>query len=228
VYVDLAATTPKVKQRVAEVLWPSGARLADGAIMTSPLQDGHGVLILASGPAAREFCDAMTPWGMRIEAVGQDLGTASGIKSVRTVFMKGMEALLVECLLAGDRYGIRDAVLGSIAHWMDQRPFMESARFLVVTDAIHAERRATEAQMSAEALVEIGVDPIMTQATAARLRWVADLGLKERFGGVVPDTISEVLEAIEDRLRRGGSVADRVHRRVPGTSVSRDRSAVEE
>jgi hypothetical protein len=42
-----------------------------------------------------------------------------------------------------------------------------------------------EAAMSADALTEIGSDSIMTRATAARLRWVADLGVKDHFNGVV-------------------------------------------
>lgn len=201
-YVDLAAATPGVKERVGEILAPTGATLGDGAIMSSPLEDGHRIAILASGAGAEQFRDLLTPWGMRITVVGEKLGAASGIKSLRTVFMKGIEALLVECAMGSARYGILDDVLGSIAQWMDQRPFMKSANFLMSTDAIHAERRAKETDMSVEALKEIGVDPIMTRATAERLHWVANLGLNEHFGGVVPEDFSLVLDAIE------GSLAD--------------------
>src|SRR5438128_10276797 len=70
------------------------------------------------------------------------------------------------------------------------------ANFLL-TDAIHAERRAEEAAMSAEALEEIGIEPIMTRSTVKRLQWVADLGMKDHFGGVVPKHYSEAIDAIE-------------------------------
>ncbi len=199
-YVDLAAATPKVKEMVGAVLSPTGATLGDGAIMSSPLEDGHRIVILASGPAAEQFRDLLTPWRMRITVVGGELGSASGIKSLRTVFMKGIEALLVECALGSARYGILEEVFGSISQWMDQRPFLSSANFLIDTDAIHAQRRAKEADMSVEALEEVGVEPIMTRATAERLHWVAGLGLKEHFGGVVPERYQLVIEAIEAAL----------------------------
>ena len=198
--VDLAAATPKVKERVGVLLGPSRALVADGAIMSSPLEDGHRFLILASGPGAQQFADTMVPWGMRIRVVGEKLGAATGIKTLRTVFMKGIEALMIECALGSGRYGIQDEVFGSIAEWMDQRPFMTTANLLMVTDAIHAKRRASETDMSVEALLEAGIDPIMTRATAERLHWVSGLGIKEHFGGVVPERYTTVIEAIESKL----------------------------
>lgn len=200
--VDLAAATPRVKERVGAILSPTGALVGDGAIMSSPLEDGHQIRILASGPAAAHFKDSMAPWGMNISVVGQKLGAATGIKTLRTVLMKGLEALLVECALGSARYGILDEVLGSVSQWMDQRPFATTASFLLVTDAVHAKRRASEADMSVEALQEADVDPVMTRATAERLHWVAALGLKEHFGGVVPEHHRQVIEAIEQQLSR--------------------------
>jgi hypothetical protein len=40
--------------------------------------------------------------------------------------------------------------------------------------------------MSVEALEEVGVDPIMTRATAERLEWITALKVKAYFGGAVP------------------------------------------
>ena len=188
--VDLAAATPKVKARGGELRSaPSRALVADGAIMSSPLEDGHRILILASGPGAQQFADTLVPWGMRIRVVGEKLGAATGIKTLRTVFMKGIEALMIECALGSGRYGIQDEVFGSIAEWMDQRPFMTTANLLMVTDAIHAKRRANETDMSVEALLEAGIDPIMTRATAERLHWVARAGSQGALRGCCPGTI---------------------------------------
>ncbi len=205
VFVDIASATPKVKQGVAERLRSSGARVADGSIMGSPHTDGYRIPILASGPAAQPFHELMAPWGMQIEPLESALGTASGIKILRSVIAKGLEALLVEFALGARRYGIDEVVLKSWGNFADQRPFVEIANFLLVTDAIHAERRAEEAAMSAEALEEIGIEPIMTRSTAKRLQWVADLGMKDHFGGVVPKHYSEAIDAIEAKLAAAAS-----------------------
>lgn len=199
-YVDLASATPKVKRAAAARLAASGARLADGSIMGGPLIDGHRVEIIASGPAAEALRDALAPWGMNIAAVGAELGAASGIKIFRSVIAKGLEALLVECLLATEQMGISEDVLASYGRFLDPRPFPETANFLVVTDVIHAERRANEAAMSAEALRDAGVAPVMTEATVARLRAVADLKLKGAFGGHVPQRYPQAVAAIAGRL----------------------------
>lgn len=201
VYVDLAAATPNVKQAVASILASSQAQVADGAIMSTPREDGYRVLILTSGPAARRFESLMKPWGMRITAIDGEMGEASGIKSLRSVFTKGLEALLVECVLACHRYGLEQQVLGSIADWMDQRPFMETLNLLLVTDAIHAGRRSSEAAMSATVLRQAGLDPIMTSATARLLRRNAQLGLEQALAGLIPERYEEVIAMMDSRLK---------------------------
>ena len=147
------------------------------------------------------FAELMAPWGLKIEHVEGDLGAASGIKIMRSVIAKGLEALLVECLLGARRYGIDEAVLTSFGRFMDSRPFRDMANFLVVTDVIHAERRSHEARMSVDALEEAGVDAIMTRATSERLEWVTNLDTKALLGGVVPVHYAEAIEAIEKQLK---------------------------
>jgi 3-hydroxyisobutyrate dehydrogenase-like beta-hydroxyacid dehydrogenase len=199
-YVDIASSTPRVKVEVARVLANSGAAVADGGIVGTPLRDGHRLPIVASGPAAERFRDIMNPWGLRIEVVGTEIGAGSAFKIVRSVVMKGLEALLVECGLASARYGIQDEVFASISAWMDTGPFMDTVTFLLRTNVIHAQRRSEEMEMSASALEEIGIEPIMTRATVRRLTDIAAMGLKEHFDGKVPDDHRVALAAVEARL----------------------------
>lgn len=200
-FVDLASATPKVKQAAAHAMRTSSVIFADASIMGTPHIDGHRLPVLASGPAAARFSELMTPWGLKIELVDGDLGAASGIKIMRSVIAKGLEALLVECMLGARRYGIDEAVLTSFGRFMDSRPFHEMANFLLVTDVVHAERRAQEARMSVDALEEAGVDAIMTRATAERLEWVAGLDTKTLLGGAVPEHYAQAIEAMETRLK---------------------------
>lgn len=197
--VDIASATPRVKQVVAERLAGCGAAFADGSIVGTP-RDGHAMPILLAGAPAARLRDALVPWGMRLEMVGERIGDASAIKILRSVVMKGLEALLLECLLGARRYGLDAPVLASLERSL-ARPFSQLANGLLTTDAIHAGRRSEEAAMSAETLEDVGLDPVVTRAVAGRLRWVAELGMKEHFGGVVPKDWQEALAGIEARLR---------------------------
>lgn len=198
-FIDIASATPKVKQAMAAKLEGTGALLADGSIVGTP-RDGLALPILASGAAAEAVRDALVPWGMKIEAVGPELGTASAIKILRSVLIKGIEALVDEMMLGARRYGLDDAVLQSAAKTLMSRPFPDFAGNLITTGVIHARRRSEEAAMAADALADVGIEPIMTRSTAERLRWVEALGLKEHFGGRIPANYQEALEAIEARM----------------------------
>jgi Domain of unknown function (DUF1932) len=65
---------------------------------------------------------------------------------------------------------------------------------------IHAERRAEELEMAAEAVQDAGIEPVMVRAVAARLRWKEGLGLKDHFKGVVPASYKEALDVIEIKM----------------------------
>jgi 3-hydroxyisobutyrate dehydrogenase-like beta-hydroxyacid dehydrogenase len=199
-FLDLASATPDVKKSVGRILGGSGSSIGDASIMGTPHADGYRLPILSSGPAAQAFRDLMNPWGLKIECVEGDLGAASGIKILRSVVMKGLEALLVECVLGARRYGIDKAVLESLAKFIDGRPFQQTANFLLTTDVIHAARRAEEARMSMQALNEAGVDARMTRATTEKLAWVAALNAKSLLGGVVPKDYTAAVESIEKLL----------------------------
>jgi 3-hydroxyisobutyrate dehydrogenase-like beta-hydroxyacid dehydrogenase len=198
-YVDLASATPRIKIAALETAGANGAAIADGGIGGSPLMDGHRIEILVCGPGGEAFRDIMTPWGMNITHIGPKLGVASAIKIFRSVIAKGLEAVMVECILGAEKHGISEDVLQSYTRFFT-RPFADMAKFLIATDVIHARRRAEEAEMSAEALRDAGIDPIMTNATVARLMSVADLELKASFGGRAPSNYLDAIAAISAKL----------------------------
>lgn len=194
-FVDFASATPKIKTTVVDVLSSSGAQFADASIEGTP-KNGYAMPIISSGPAGERIRDLLNPWGMNITFVGSELGRASGIKILRSVLIKGIEALTDEMLLAARQYGIEEIVLASASKTL-ARPWMDTVHSLTPSGVIHAKRRAEELEMSADAVQDSGVDPIMARAIAARLRWKESLGLKDHFKGVVPPSYREALDAIE-------------------------------
>ena len=193
-FLDFASATPKVKYGVAERLAKTGALLGDGSIMGTPLL-GYSMHMLSSGPAGQRVIDLLVPWGMSIEYVGDKLGTASGIKILRSVLIKGIEALIDEMLLAARAYGLDEAVLASASKTLT-RPFMDTVESLTPSGVIHSKRRTEEVEMAAEAVEEAGIEALMARATAARLRWKDSLGLKDHFKGVVPKNYKIAIDAL--------------------------------
>ena len=171
VFLDVASATPNVKQAVARELAASKARPGDASILGTP-RDGHRLPILTSGPAAQSMRDQMVPCGMNITLAGPEIGAASGIKILRSVVMKGLEALVLECVLGARHDGVDTTVLTPPGKALSC-PFSDTVNALLTTTFIHAARRAEEAAMSAEALADAGIEPLVTRAVAERLEWVA-------------------------------------------------------
>lgn len=199
-YVDVNAASPMVKERISDIVARTGAAFVDAAMMGAVPVFLHRVPILASGNGAALFKECMEPFEMRITCIGDKPGQASAIKMFRSIFMKGLVALLLETLNATHRYDVDDTVLESLAETMEKSSFLETVRLLVTRGVVHAERRAHEMEEVIKTLEGIDVLPTMSQATKEKLSWCSSLGLKEYFGGETPKTLTEVLNAIEEKL----------------------------
>ena len=200
-FVDFASATPKIKIGVAQLIASTGALTGDASIEGTP-KNGYAMPILSSGPAGEQLRDLLNPWGMRIEFVGAELGRASGIKILRSVLIKGIEALTGEMLLAARHYGIDDIVLASASKTL-ARPWMDTVESLIPSGVIHAQRRAEELEMSAEAVADAGIEPVMARAVAAHLRWKASLGLKDHFNGIEPANHTAAIDAMVAKIEAG-------------------------
>lgn len=193
IYADVSASTPKTKKEIWALLEGTGVLFADAAMLGSLPQDKHRVPITASGNGAKAFYDAMTPLGMRITCVEGGAGAASAIKLVRSIYMKGMAALMVEMLLAADIYDVTDAVVDSISRSMDGIAFTDHLKRLVTGTAIHAKRRAAELKGSIQMLDECGLDDAMTVASKHKHELMDDCHFSEKYLTSKPSGYSEII-----------------------------------
>ncbi len=159
IYADVSASTPKTKETIWEIVKDTGVLFADAALLGSLPASRHKVPVLASGSGAQALREKMTPLGMNITVIGDKPGDASAIKLIRSIYMKGTAALMVEMLRAADAYGVTDRVVASVAESMDAAPFLPAMNRLVTGTAIHCVRRAAELKGSIELLEEAGLDP---------------------------------------------------------------------
>ncbi|MFQ5936085.1 MAG: DUF1932 domain-containing protein [Acidiferrobacterales bacterium] len=203
-YVDLNSTSPAVKQEIALAIAPSDARFVEAAVMAGVPPLGHKVPMLLCGAAAPELITRLSPYGMNLEDFGSEIGRATATKMFRSIVVKGLEALFLECVMAASHYGVSQRVLESVGVGYPGLDWNELANYLIGRTAIHGERRAHEMEEVAKTLSAMGIEPIMAQAAARRISSVASQRLKSRFGDQAPESYHEVMRAIEDAEQRAG------------------------
>ncbi len=197
-YADLNSVSPVLKQSIDRVITATGARFVEVAVMAPAPPYGHKVPMLVGGAGAAEFIEQMAPFGMQMEFTSEKVGEAAATKMCRSVIVKGMEALLTECVLGASRYGAEERVFKSLSETFPGLDWEEMATYMVGRVVVHGERRAREMEEVAETLRSSGVEPIMAEATVRRMDWSAQLGLKKLFGGEAPATYGEFAEAVAE------------------------------
>jgi 3-hydroxyisobutyrate dehydrogenase-like beta-hydroxyacid dehydrogenase len=198
-YADFNSVSPALKQAIARTISETGARFVEIAVMAPVPPYGHRVPMLAGGEFTAEFIDQLGKFGLRIEVASREIGVASATKMFRSIVVKGMEALLTECVLGASRYNAESCVFASLAESFPGINWNELADYMIGRVVVHGERRAREMEEVAETLRDLDIEPIMAEAIARRMDWSAQLGLKERFHGEAPRDFREVLDALAQR-----------------------------
>jgi 3-hydroxyisobutyrate dehydrogenase-like beta-hydroxyacid dehydrogenase len=195
-YADLNSVSPGLKQSLAKTIESTGARFVEVAVMSAVPPHGHKVPMLTGGVAAAEFAERLTPFGMVIEVGAEQVGSAAATKMCRSVMIKGIEALLTECVLGATHYGADERVFSSLGESLPGIDWAKLASYMVGRVVMHGERRAREMEEVAETQRSAGVEPIMAEATVRRMDWSAEMGLKARFGGKDPKSYREFAEIV--------------------------------
>lgn len=201
-FVDLNATDPGVKLEIERVISPTGAAFVEGAVLGAVGVTGAKTEILLGGRHARRAERELGgDLGLNVRFYSEDVGKASMFKMLRSVFSKGLEALLIEFLVAGERAGIRADLWREVTDLMANHPFEKTAANWVRSHATAHARRYHEMKQVAGVLRQLGIEPVMTGATEAFFRRSGSVGLQERFGAA-PATLDEVVHFFNERLAR--------------------------
>jgi 3-hydroxyisobutyrate dehydrogenase-like beta-hydroxyacid dehydrogenase len=183
IYCDMNSVSPATKQAAAAAIEQAAGRYVDVAIM-APVNPSHlAVPLLLSGPAAMEAQDELTALGFTdCRVVGLRVGRASAVKMIRSVIVKGMEALTVEAMLAADAAGVVGEVLASLEGSDRRLSWSDRADYNLDRMMLHGLRRAAEMDEAAATLEDLGVEPLLTRGTAERQRAIGGLGLRPASG----------------------------------------------
>jgi 3-hydroxyisobutyrate dehydrogenase-like beta-hydroxyacid dehydrogenase len=166
-YLDINSVSPARKELTGKLIDEAG-RYVDMAVMAPVHPARHQTPSLLAGPHAASVEPILLALDMKVSVAGPTVGAAAAIKMVRSVMVKGLEALTLECFLAARRTGVED----------------------------HGIRRAHEMEEVADTLRELGIDPHMTAGTIRRQLEMGELGKREPLKSAVPDGRIAMLDAV--------------------------------
>jgi 3-hydroxyisobutyrate dehydrogenase-like beta-hydroxyacid dehydrogenase len=165
-WADLNTASPGTKRQLADIAAQARVPFADVAMMAPVPGRGLRVPMLASGVGAERYAAILTPLGADIEVLDGPAGLAATRKLLRSVFYKGMATSIVEALAAARAAGDEQWLAEHIAAELTSA---DAAAVDRITDGSrkHAVRRAAEMEAASAMLTELGVPPLMADASRA-------------------------------------------------------------
>lgn len=194
-YLDINSVSPGRKQETAKLL-DGRARYVDVAVMAPIHPARHKTPMHIAGPQIEAIAPIMQALDMRLIVAGPQVGAAAAIKMIRGVIIKGIEALTEECFIAATRAGIADEVAASLVNNYPTLDWNKIVEYNIERMASHGTRRAAEMEEVADTLRELGVEPLMAEATVKRQRAMGVLGKQENVRAAVKQDRSTMLAAV--------------------------------
>jgi 3-hydroxyisobutyrate dehydrogenase-like beta-hydroxyacid dehydrogenase len=194
-WLDGNSCAPDTKRKAAAVIEAAGGAYVDLAIMAPVHPRLHRTPGLVAGPHCNRALALAAELGMDWRAAGDEVGRASTIKMLRSVMVKGFEALTAECLLAARHSGVEGEVLASLQASDPGWNWRDRAAYNLERVMVHGARRAAEMEEVALTLRDLGLPDGMARATVGWQARLAALGLD---GG--PDDLADRADRILGRL----------------------------
>lgn len=190
VVIDINSVSPDRKRETSARVEEAGARYLDMAVMAPVHPRKHQTPILLAGPDAGRLLPGLLDLGFAGSVAGDKPGAATAIKMVRSLFVKGLEAITVETLLAAEASGCFDEILASISGSFPGLDWPRFAEYQFERTTTHGRRRAAEMRESAATLDALGLHGSLADA-------IADVQEKMGDGGHVSgDDLHAVVRAV--------------------------------
>ena len=174
-FLDFNSASPGAKIKAAGFVDGAGGRYVEGAVMTSMPPYRIRVPLLLGGPSAAALEPLLNALGFDAKVASDRLGVASATKMCRSVMIKGLEAMVIECYTTARAYGVEVQVLASLAETFPGIDWEKQGSYFFQRVIQHGRRRAEEMREAAQTVREAGLEPWSASGTAERQAWVADL-----------------------------------------------------
>ncbi len=177
-FFDCDSCAPQTKERTAKEVDAAGARYVDVAVMAPVRPRLHRTPLLISGPHAGDAAAALAALGMEATIHDGPVGSASAVKMIRSIMMKGLEALVAECVLAGTKAGVIGAVLDSLDDTYPGFDWKKRSAYMLERVMTHGVRRAAEMREVVLTVEWLGLGNAMSSASVGWQQAIGELGLR--------------------------------------------------
>ncbi len=180
VFIDINSVSGGRKQETARLVAVGGAGYVDMAVMAPVHPRGHRTPVLVAGPDVGLIAPHLRDFGFQFDVSGEAIGDATTIKMLRSMFVKGLEAITIQTLLAAREAGRFDEIYASLSSSFPGLGWPEFPKYLIERVATHGVRRAAEMRESAVTMAELGfaAGHDMAAAVAALQQEIGELRMK--------------------------------------------------
>ncbi|HKJ60812.1 MAG TPA: DUF1932 domain-containing protein [Hyphomicrobiales bacterium] len=196
IVVDINSVSPGRKRKSAELVENTGAMYLDMAAMAPVHPRGHATPVIVAGRCCTVACPVLRKLSFDFFEAGNEPGQATAIKMVRSLFVKGLEAITVETLLAAQASGCLEEILASLSKSYPGLGWPDFASYQFERILRHGKRRAAEMQESAVTLSALGLNGRLAEEIAAIHELMGSIG----EGGISSQDLADL--AGEARQRR--------------------------
>src|SRR6266581_2195338 len=130
-FLDLNSASPMTKAKAAKLI------------------DGAGAHYVEAGVRAGALADKLAPLGFDLTVVSEGIGVASAMKLCRSVFIKGLEAIIVESYTLARCHGVERQLLASLTETFPEIDWDKQGTYFFSRVAKHGKRRAEEMREAA-------------------------------------------------------------------------------
>ena len=156
---------------------------------------GHRIPLVVLGPRAPEMAAFLDAIGAPAKILSDGIGYASAIKILRSILMRGIEALSVEFLVAARRQGLVDQALDNLDD-VDAMGLAEFVKVMAITHLAHTKRRMEEMEKTIQNLEETGVPPLMSEAIRQSHQRTVSANLDP--GEIAEADLNEAIRILDD------------------------------
>lgn len=144
IFADFSTSSPQDKREGAALATTRNIYFVDVAIMGSIDLNQEKTSLLCSGDGAETIAKLMQELGASARVLpGKKAGDAISLKLLRTIFMKGLSALTVECVVAAQHHGVKELLYESLSD-LDKTPINDFLDMLLRNHVSHACRQQHE------------------------------------------------------------------------------------
>jgi len=155
--------SPRTKQANAKLC----GNLVDIAIMAPVYPKQANVPLLLSHPDGGVLESQLSKLGLNVRCVGPDIGRAAAIKMCRSVMIKGMEALTLECFQAAQFYDVEAEIKASLHGSFPAMGWdKDRVEYWFERVGTHGVRRAEEMREVAKTVEDAKVNSEMSKTVA--------------------------------------------------------------